>query len=50
MKPRVLVTRHVYPAASAILREAGCVVDYNDSRDALAPEKRRQMSPGATSC
>jgi len=32
MKPRVLVTRHVYPAAVAILQEH-CIVDYQDSYD-----------------
>lgn len=35
MKPRVLVTRHVYPAAVAILHEAGCVVDYHDAHDGM---------------
>ncbi|MFO1425371.1 MAG: D-glycerate dehydrogenase [Steroidobacteraceae bacterium] len=35
MKPRVLVTRHVYPAALAILQE-DCVVDYHDARDGLS--------------
>ncbi|MCA8953006.1 MAG: D-glycerate dehydrogenase [Planctomycetes bacterium] len=39
MPPRVLVTRHVYPAAIAILQEAGCVVDYHDSRDGMTPEQ-----------
>ena len=34
MKPRVLVTRHVYPAAIAILQEH-CIVDYVDSYDVL---------------
>ncbi len=34
MKPRVLVTRHVYPAAIAILQEH-CIVDYVDSHDVL---------------
>ena len=34
MKPRVLVTRHVYPAAIAILQEH-CVVDYQDSYDVM---------------
>ncbi|MFY9342682.1 MAG: D-glycerate dehydrogenase [Planctomycetota bacterium] len=34
MKPRVLVTRHVYPAAIAILQEH-CIVDYQDSHDVL---------------
>jgi glyoxylate reductase len=34
MKPRVLVTRHVYPAAIAILQE-DCIVDYRDRRDVM---------------
>lgn len=34
MKPRVLVTRHVYPAAISILQEH-CAVDYVDSYDVL---------------
>ena len=34
MKPRVLVTRHVYPAAIAILQEH-CIVDYRDSYDVM---------------
>jgi glyoxylate reductase len=34
MKPRVLVTRHVYPAAIAVLQEH-CIVDYVDSYDVL---------------
>lgn len=34
MKPRVLVTRHVYPQAIAILQEQ-CVVDYRDSHDVM---------------
>jgi glyoxylate reductase len=34
MKPRVLVTRHVYPAAIAILQEH-CIVDYQDTHDVL---------------
>lgn len=34
MKPRVLVTRHVYPAAISILQER-CAVDYRDSYDLL---------------
>lgn len=34
MKPRVLVTRHVFPQAIAILQER-CAVDYVDSRDVL---------------
>ena len=32
MKPRVLVTRRVYPAAIAVLQE-DCIVDYRDSLD-----------------
>ncbi|HLQ37548.1 MAG TPA: D-glycerate dehydrogenase [Planctomycetota bacterium] len=34
MKPRVLVTRHVYPAAISILQEH-CVVDYRDSHEVM---------------
>ena len=34
MKPRVLVTRHVYPAAIAILQEDN-IVDYRDSHDVM---------------
>lgn len=34
MKPRVLVTRHVYPAAIAILQEH-CIVDYQDTHDVM---------------
>ena len=34
MKPRVLVTRHVYPAAIPILQER-CVVDYQDTYDVM---------------
>ena len=34
MKPRVLVTRHVYPAAIAMLQEH-CIVDYRDSYDVM---------------
>ena len=40
MKPRVLVTRHVYPAAIAMLQEE-CVVDYHDTHDVL-PKDRLQ--------
>ncbi|MFK7739651.1 MAG: 2-hydroxyacid dehydrogenase [Planctomycetota bacterium] len=36
-KPRVLVTRHVYPAALSILQEH-CAVDYVDSYDVLTPQ------------
>jgi len=35
MKSRVLVTRHVYPAAIAILQQEECVVDYRDERDEM---------------
>ncbi|MBX3461636.1 MAG: D-glycerate dehydrogenase [Planctomycetes bacterium] len=38
MKPRVLVTRHVYPAAIAILQE-DCTVDYHATHDVLAPDR-----------
>ncbi|MBL8726671.1 MAG: D-glycerate dehydrogenase [Planctomycetes bacterium] len=38
MKPRVLVTRKVYPAALAILQE-DCVVDYHDAYEVLSPER-----------
>lgn len=38
MKPRVLVTRKVYPTAIAILQET-CVVDYHDSYDVLPAER-----------
>lgn len=33
-RPRVLVTRHVYPAAISILQEH-CVVDYQDTHDVM---------------
>lgn len=36
MKPRVLVTRHVYPAAISILQEH-CIVDYKDTREVMSP-------------
>ncbi len=48
MKPRVLVTRHVYPAAIAILQE-DCTVDYRDTydvADAQALVKRLQHADG----
>ncbi|MBL8752938.1 MAG: D-glycerate dehydrogenase [Planctomycetes bacterium] len=48
MKPRVLVTRHVYPAAIAILQEH-CIVDYHDSHDVLDEvrlQKRLQHAQG----
>jgi glyoxylate reductase len=38
MKPRVLVTRHVYPAAIAILQE-DCAVDYHAASDVLPPDR-----------
>jgi glyoxylate reductase len=38
MKPRVLVTRHVYPAAVSILQEH-CVVDYQDTYDVMDAER-----------
>lgn len=38
MKPRVLVTRHVYPAAIAILQEH-CIVDYQDRRDVMTADE-----------
>ncbi|MBL9079169.1 MAG: D-glycerate dehydrogenase [Planctomycetes bacterium] len=41
MKPRVLVTRHVYPAAIAMLQEE-CTVDYHDSHDVLPKERLRR--------
>lgn len=49
MKPRVFVTRHVYPAAIAILHEENCIVDYQDSHDVLDEErlvKRLQHADG----
>lgn len=48
MKPRVLVTRHVYPAAVAILQEH-CIVDYQDTyevMDAARLAKRLQHADG----
>lgn len=48
MKPRVLVTRHVYPAAISILQEH-CVVDYKDTyevMDAALLQKRLQLADG----
>lgn len=48
MKPRVLVTRHVYPATIPILQEH-CVVDYQDSHevlDAARLQKRLQHAHG----
>jgi glyoxylate reductase len=38
MKPRVLVTRHVYPAAISILQEH-CVVDYQDTYDVMDADR-----------
>ena len=51
MKPRVFVTRRVYPAASAILQEH-CVVDYQDSHDVLdeARLSRRLQHADAVVC
>lgn len=48
MKPRVLVTRHVYPAAIPILQEH-CVVDYVDHHevmDAARLQKKLQLADG----
>lgn len=48
MKPRVLVTRHVYPAAIPILQEH-CVVDYQDSYDVMDEarlQKKLQLADG----
>jgi glyoxylate reductase len=48
MKPRVLVTRHVYPQAIHILQEH-CIVDYVDRRDVLdeaALAKRLRLADG----
>lgn len=43
MKPRVLVTRHVYPAALSILHE-DCIVDYKDSYDVMdAAQLQRKL-------
>ncbi|MFN7588808.1 MAG: 2-hydroxyacid dehydrogenase [Planctomycetota bacterium] len=47
-KPRVLVTRHVYPAAISILQEH-CIVDYKDTydvMDAALLQKRLQLADG----
>ncbi|MEC8652893.1 MAG: D-glycerate dehydrogenase [Planctomycetota bacterium] len=38
MKPRALVTRHVYPAAIPILQEQ-CVVDYQDTYEVMDEER-----------
>ncbi len=44
MKPRALVTRHVYPAAIPILQEH-CVVDYQDSYEVLSePRLMRKLA------
>lgn len=48
MKPRVLVTRHVYPAAIPILQEH-CVVDYQDHydvMDAARLQRKVQLADG----
>ncbi|MCB9884786.1 MAG: D-glycerate dehydrogenase [Planctomycetes bacterium] len=48
MKPRVLVTRHVYPAAVAILQE-DCIADYRDTYDVMdeaALVKRLRLAKG----
>ena len=48
MKPRVLVTRHVYPAAIPILQEH-CVVDYHDRYDVMDEAqliKKLQLADG----
>jgi glyoxylate reductase len=48
MKPRVLVTRHVYPQAIALLQEH-CIVDYVDRRDVLDEEalaRRLRLADG----
>jgi len=51
MKPRVFVTRRVYPAALAILQEH-CVVDYQDSHDTLDAARlvRRLQHADAVVC
>ena len=51
MKPRVLVTRHVYPAAIAILQE-DCIADYQDTYDVMdeaALSKRLRLARGVIS-
>ncbi len=48
MKPRVLVTRRVYPAAIAILQE-DCLVDYRDTHDVASADslvKKLQHADG----
>lgn len=48
MKPRVLVTRHVYPAAIPILQEH-CAVDYADRYDVMDEaqlQKKLQLADG----
>lgn len=48
MKPRVLVTRHVYPAAIPILQEQ-CVVDYQDRYEVMDEarlQKKLQLADG----
>ena len=46
MKPRVLVTRHVYPAAIPILQEH-CVVDYQDTYEVMDEARSAQGPTGA---
>ena len=46
MAGRVLVTKHVYPQALDILREAGLEIDYHDSREGLAPADLRERLQG----
>lgn len=45
MRPSVLVTKHVYPEALALL-EQGLQVDYNDARAGLSPEELRARLAG----
>jgi lactate dehydrogenase-like 2-hydroxyacid dehydrogenase len=48
MKPRVLITRHVYPAAIPILQEH-CVVDYQDRYEVMDEaqlSKKLQLADG----
>ncbi len=45
MKPSILVTRHVYPEAIAILEAAGDV-HYNDSSDGLSAQALRAAAAG----
>jgi glyoxylate reductase len=46
VRPRVLVTRRIYPEAVALLREC-CEVDYQETDDGLAPEELRRRAAGA---